>query len=315
MTPKSPTHEPSPHEGGAAEQLETERASATPTPPAPAEPRRRRAPPPPRSLPLGDAQAWFFHAIAHPDTSFSGSRSARLKYQVSIDELLTSTPTLDASSRLGVYHFAYRSRLIEALADDFPALRHALGSDRFEALADQVVRRFPSRGPNLNAFGYAMVRYLEGKWGRIAGRPFLRDLARLEWALVEVVHAAVPPRLSPAALRAIPPESWPGLRFRGSPSLRLLTSRWPTNRYLQAFRQGAAPPFPSPERSATLVYRQGFTVWRMDLSPLTHRLLTDLLHGDSLGTALAAVEGRAGSEQVMRWFEAWVSGGVFSGVD
>ncbi len=307
MTPRPHPHEPSPTEGGAAELLETERASATPTPPCACKPRRRKAPPPPRSLPLRDAQTWFFQAIAYPN--------ARLEGSASIEEILTSTPTLDASSRLGVYRFAYRSRLIEALADDFPALRHALGGDRFEALADKVVHRFPSRGPNLNAYGHAVVRYLEGKWGRIAGRSFLRDLARLEWALVEVVHAAVPPRLSPTALRAIPVESWPDLRFRGSPSLRLLTSRWPVNRYLQAFRQGEAPPIPSAERSATLVYRQGFTVWRMDLSPLTHRLLTDLLQGISLGTALAAVEGRAGSEQVMRWFEAWVSGGVFAGVE
>lgn len=308
-----PAPGPAPTEGGATEVLDVERASATPTPPRRA-PRRRTPSPPPYSLPLASAQAWFLQAISHPGSVTAGTRAAELATGTSIDALLTSSGSLSATDRLGVYHFAYRARLIDALADDYPTLRYALGSPAFEALASRAIDRFPSKTPNLNAYGRVILEYLDGPHGRLPHRPFLRDLARLEWALVEVIHAPRPPRLSPDALRAIPLEAWPHLRFSGSASLRLLPSRWPVNRYLQAFRNGESPALPKPGESCTLVYRQGFTVWRMDLSPLTHGLLRALLAGVPLGEALEAVEGRAGADQVMRWFEAWVSGGVFAGV-
>lgn len=309
----TPAGGPAPTEGGAAEVLDVERASATPTPPV-RKPRRRTAPPPASTLPLGGAQSWFLEAITHPGSVSSGALAARRTTGTSIDALLTSSPALSALDRLAVYHYAYRARLIDALADDYPTLRHALGVTAFESLARRVIDRFPSQTPNLNAYGRVMLDHLAGRDGRPPRRPFLLDLARLEWALVEVIHAPTPPRLTPAALRSIPPERWPNLRFSGSPSLRLLPSRWPVNRYLQAFRSGEAPALPKPNPSCLLVYRQGFTVWRMDLSPLTHGLLASLLSGVPLGEALEAVEGHAGADQVMRWFEAWVSGGVFTGV-
>lgn len=304
---------PAPTEGGAAEVLDVERASATPTPPARA-PRRRGPSPPPYALPLASAQAWLLQAISHPGSVAAGARAAHQTTGTSVEALLTSSPTLTATDRLGVYHYAYRARLIDALADDYPTLRYARGPPAFEALAARVIDRFPSKTPNLNAYGRVMLEYLDGPHGRLPRRAFLRELAALEWALVEVIHAPTPARLNPDALRAIPPERWPHLRFTGSPSLRLLPATWPVNRYLQAFRNGEAPAIPRPEPSCTLVYRQGFTVWRMDLSPLTHGLLAALLAGVPLGEALEAVEGRAGADQVMRWFAAWVSGGVFTGI-
>ncbi len=300
-------------EGGGVEVHEVERASATPTPPS-SPPSRSRRRTPAASLGLAETQAWFLDAITHPSSAGAGARRAATREGVSVDALLTPGPKLDALQRLSVYHYAYQARLTEALADDFPAVRNALGADTFDTVARRIIEASPSSTRNLNAYGRVMVDWLARPGQRVAHRPFLHDLARLEWALVEVVHAAVPPRLDPGQLAAIPMERWAGLRFVPGAATRLLDCGWPVNPYFQAWRQGAQPPIPAPKASAVVVYRHGFTVWRMDLSPMTHGLLARLLAGVPLAAALAPIEGQAGAERVMQWFSAWVSGGIFAGV-
>lgn len=305
---------PAPESGAEVEVLEVERASATPTPPGAPPSRRGGALPPPARLGLEATQAWFLDAIRHPRSVRAGVQRAAARTGASPEAVLTRGPTLDTLARLDVYHNAYRVRLVEALADDFPTVRHALGHDAFERLAARVIHARPSLTRNLNTYGRVLVDWLGDPRRRVPHRSFLYDLARLEWAMVEVVHAPTPARLDPAALRAIPPERWPSLRFQPGAAVRLLELKWPANRYLQMCRTGQSPALPGRGWSATAVYRQGFTVWRMDLSPVTHGLLGRLFAGQPLGEALAPLEGRSHPERVMDWFSAWVSGGLFAGV-
>jgi hypothetical protein len=264
-------------------------------------------------LSLRETQAWFLAAVSAPGALDRGLREVHLATGAPLGAVLTPGPSLGARDRLAVYHHAYRARLIDALADDFPAVRYAMGARAFGRFADRVITAHPSRTPNLNRYGAVMLQALSVP-SRLPRRAFLFDLAQLEWALVEAVHAPPPPKLDPAALGAIPPERWAALRFVPNPALRILPSRWPVNAFFSAWRRGEEPPLPAPARSATVVYREGFTLWRMDLSPLTHGLLQRLLDGVPLGEALAPVEGRAGADRVMDWFTAWVRGGFFAGL-
>lgn len=300
-------------EGGTDEVHEVERASATPTPPSVARSRRRRARPA-VSPGLAETQAWFLDAITHPTSLAAGERRAAQRSGVFADALLTAGPQLDALQRLDVYHYAYRARLVEALADDFPAVRYAVGLKSFDTMARCIIEASPSSTRNLNTYGRVLVDWLASPGQRVPNRGFLHELARLEWALVEVVHAAVPPRLDPAQLAAIPMDRWAGLVFVPGAATRLFQSDWPVNPFFQAWRQGLEPSLPDARPSAVAVYRHGFTVWRMDLSLMTHGLLSRLMAGVPLGAALAPVEGQAGAERVMQWFSSWVSGGIFAGV-
>ena len=305
---------PAPTTGGAPEVLEVERASATPVPPPAAPSRSRRRKEAPKLRDLRTTQAWFLDAVSWPGGLRGGVQAAARRHGVTLADVCTPGPQLAAVDRLEVYHYAYRARLVEALADDYGALRHALGAERFEAFAARVIALHPSRTRDLNGYGRVVVETLRAGAVRVPNRAFLLALAELEWALVEAVHAPPPPRIDAAALRTIPPERWAGLRFTPSPSLRLLASEWPANRYLQAFREDKSPAIPRRSPSATAVYREGFTVWRMDLSPGPHGLLFRLIAGVPLGEALAPLEGSAEAGRVMRWFEAWVAGGVFAAV-
>ena len=225
---------------------------------------------------------------------------------------------LTGAERIAIYGDAYRARLVECLADDYPALQYALGDDAFEASCLRYIARHPSESPNLNAFGQHMASFCRTE--EEPARLFEADLAALEWAMVEVLHAASPEKLDLATLATIPADRWAGARFLLGGAVRVFEFAYPVNAFFQAFRTDQAPFVPEPGWSATAVFRDGMTIWRMDLSRAMHALLTMLSSGTPLGAALdnLASSGRITEEEgalVMVWFRDWVSHGFFARIE
>jgi hypothetical protein len=236
--------------------------------------------------------------------------------------VLTPGPRLGSLERLEIYRGAYHARLIECLLDDYPALAAALGESPFDALCRGYIGRHPSRQPSLNAFGRHMEAFCRaGAAETFARRAFAADLAALEWAIVEVIHAPSSEPLTLQALGDIPIEQWADASLEATSACRLLRFAYPVNAYFQAFRDGLDQAIPEPSPSAVAVYRSGPTIWRMDLGDAAFELLSALTSGLSLG---ASLEGAAASssdladgaaaERVTRWFQDWVASGLFSGV-
>jgi hypothetical protein len=243
------------------------------------------------------------------------------------EQVVTAGPRLSARERLEIYRSGYRARLVECLLDDYPVLAETLGEERFEALCHAYVDRHPSSSPSLNAFGRKMPAFCREREG-----VFASELAALEWALVEVLHAATPPSLDLATLQAIPIEDWAGVRLIKGETVRLLSFEHPVNAYYQGRRIGEKPDVPAPSPTATAVYRQGLTLWRLDLTPAMTRVLSALLDGVPIGAALermtrfAIPDGRGADESdpaalaeaersVMTWFREWVEAGFFERVE
>ena len=188
-----PVSAPAPQAGGSPEVLDVERASASPIPP-PAPPRASRRPfSETASLDLRTAQAWFVDAVSWPGSLRGGARVAARRHGVALEAVCAPGAKISALDGLDVYHYAYRARLVEALADDYGALRNALGAAAFEAFAAKVIALHPSRTRDLNAYGRVVVEALRSGAARVRHRAFLTALAELEWALVEAVHAPPPP--------------------------------------------------------------------------------------------------------------------------
>jgi hypothetical protein len=221
-----------------------------------------------------------------------------------IERRLTAGPLMTAEERLGIYQHGYKARLVECLADDYPALKHALGEEPFEAMCHAYIEAHPSQSPSLNFFGREMSAFCVD--------PFLSQLAALEWAMVETLHAPPAPVLSLDELSRVDPERWPGAVLTPSETLRLLRFEYPVNAYLQAFKDDEAPSIPRPSPTAVAVYRQGWTIWRMDLTPPMASLLEALFAGSTLGDALESVSGLG--TDVTVWFRDWVAGGFFGGI-
>jgi hypothetical protein len=310
--------QPEPELGGATEALVHERASATPATQTATRGRASdgsAAPTPPKTTALRELEQWFVEAVTSPCDDNAVGDGARA--------VLTRGPKLEAPERLGIYRYAYRARLVECLIDDYPALQAALGAEAFEALCHEYIERHPSSSPSLNFFGRHMARFcLEESKGPFPLRAFAADLATLEWALVEVLHARTADALAPETLGAIPVERWSAARLPPSNALRVLRFAYPVSAFFHAFKMGEEPTVPAPLRSSTAVYRTDMTLWRMDLTPAMATLLEGLFRGETLGEALAKLEGALSEAEeaeaersLMAWFREWVAAGFFARVE
>jgi hypothetical protein len=259
---------------------------------------------------LAGVQRCFATVITDP-TSVEGAPEVD-----DIERAITPGPRLSALERVEIYRRAYWARLVECLANDFPALRYSLGTDAFESLCRAYIARHPSTSPSLNAYGRHMESFCRERADASPLGAFAADLAALEWAMVEVVHAAAASALSVDALQRIVPADWGEVRLVPSPTVRVLRFRYPVNAYFQAFVMDESPAIPAPAPSATAVSRSDFAVERMDLTAEMADLLEDLFSGRRLGEALACKEiGAEAERNVMVWFRAWVSAGFFAQVE
>lgn len=282
-----------------------ERASATPDGPDAADACGQR--PPGLGGPLGpkpttlrEEQIWFAKAMTTPesDTALTDEDARRT---------LTAGPRSSALERFEIYRRGYHARLVECLADDYPAVQNALGHGPFATLCRAYIDEHPSTGPSLNDFGRHMPAFCRSR-----GQAFAADLADLEWAIVEVIHAPSASPLTLEGLRDVAPDAWATARLVPNTAFRLLRFEHPVNAYFQAFRAGDEPPVPAAEASATAVYRNGPRLWRMDLTVPMFRVLSALASGANLSDALSQ---ESDADAVALWFREWVASGLFVGVD
>jgi hypothetical protein len=292
-------------EGGPSDAFTRERASATPLRQAATRSTPRVAHAireAPAITGLRSLQEWTASAIIDPSPPDG------------VEHVVLPSSRMTSAERLEIYRFAYRARLVECLADDYPVLQRALGEASFESICHSYIDRHPSRSPNLNFFGQHMASFC-----RETGATFSADLATLEWAMVEVLHASPAKSLSLEELGSIAPHAWASARFAASDTVRVFEFAYPVGAYLQAVRMDEEPALPAPGWSATAVFRDGATIWRMDLSRAMHALLQSLFQGHSLGAAFDELaehdlitEDQA--PEVMGWFRDWVGHGIFGAI-
>ncbi len=176
-------------------------------------------------------------------------------------------PRADASRRLGVYAEAYRLRLVEALGNDYPALRFTLGEAGFARRMREFVEARPSRHANLRWYGAELSRHLARAAAR---RPLLAELARFEWALGLAFDAADAPPATVADVARIPSAGWPRLRLRLHPSVQrveLFTNAPDVWRAAVRHERRLA--------ARRLLEPRSWLVWRKDLEPFYRALSGD----------------------------------------
>jgi hypothetical protein len=186
---------------------------------------------------------------------------------------------------LAVYRHAYRARLREALADDFTAVARVMGEDAFARLVDCFIRAHPPQDATLNAYGRFFAPWLART--RIRGRTALAELARLEWALIEALHAPLAAGLDGTALAGVASDRWGAVRLRPAPSLRVLPCRFSVNSTYEAVRRDLPPPALRRESGGVAVIRHVGGLRRTDLAHLETRVLLALINGATLATALS----------------------------
>jgi hypothetical protein len=182
---------------------------------------------------------------------------------------IVSTADAFAEHRLGAYYNAYRIRLINCLATDFPALQKSLGEEAFEYLVLDYLRLYPSEHPSVRWLGRKMSEFLQHS--SYDNREFLAELAAFEWAQGLCFDAAERDRLVQLEdMAGISAEDWPTMTFEFHPSMRWLDLHWNVPPYWSA--QDNAQDLPQPTHDPTPTR---WLMWRKQTSPNWRSLTVD----------------------------------------
>ncbi|MBK5969097.1 MULTISPECIES: HvfC/BufC N-terminal domain-containing protein [Thiorhodovibrio] len=133
---------------------------------------------------------------------------------------LTTWNGSDPAQRFAVYRNNVTLSLMGAIADTFPICQAVVGAARFRELARAFVRAHPPRSPILARYGASFADFiatnqLAEDW------PYLSDLARLELACLDALHAADAAPIDPGTLTPLmaAPEQLASLRLELHPCL------------------------------------------------------------------------------------------------
>lgn len=231
--------------------------------------------------------------------------------------LVSAPGALAPAQRLEIYAGMYRARLVDVLREDYPRTLAHLGDDAFRAQVERYVAQHPSTHPSVRHLGSRFADFLARQG---AAPPWLADLARLEWARVEVFDAPDAEPLRLADLKSVSPADWPALRLRPIPACLVLESPWPVHELWTAGDVDSSRPLPDgPRPTAIRVWREGFSVSHVAMGEVEHQAFMLLRRGEAFSQLCAALEDRlepdAAAREVggllMRWLEDEILAGPF----
>lgn len=195
---------------------------------------------------LRELQTRFLAYLSVPGTQMQGA--------------VVDLPPLGAEPRLKIYADAYRSRLLDALADNYPGLHALLGDTAFMRLGGCYLDARPSQHFSIRYFGHRLAEFLAVQ-APYAQQPVLTELAQFEWILRDVFDAAdAAAVLTAEDLAAYPPEMWPELCFTLHPAVRCLDLAWNAPELWKALAEQLNPPPPQKNQHTT-----AWLIWRHEL--------------------------------------------------
>jgi hypothetical protein len=240
--------------------------------------------------------------------------------------------TLSALERANIYNRQYWYRLLDSLAEDFPAVIRLLGEKQFLRLSIAYLHEHPSRSFTLRNLGRRLPGFLRKhpEWLPEA-RGLAADVARLEWAKVEAFDGFEYPPIEASDLASDSAEQIP-LRLQPLVQLMALsfdvvgfaagvredvrTSDTGVSNAVTHFqprrnqRQGTLP---SRRTNHVAVHRHMGSIYFRPLHPIEFRLLTALRRGTTLSLLMgqaAELAGQHGEDSIAdlgQWFAAWSS--------
>ena len=216
--------------------------------------------------------------------------------------------TAPAVPRLNVYGEGYFFRILECLEKDFPRCRQAAGAEKFAEIVAGYLKAYPSTFATIDQVGCNLANFLAGD----DSIPYLGDLARFEWNLIEVFFGPEAPPTNSDWQSQLGNENASELRFQMQPALRLMRTRWPLIKIVESLDSGA--PYVDAGESAMPSFLQFFrhqdlVRWE-GLPAAPFELLESLRSGLTLGEALANSQGLE-EDEIAKHFSRWMECGIF----
>ncbi len=257
-----------------------------------------------RVTPLVDAQQVMQNAILESAQHVSAP-----------DDWIRAKQEFSAADQLDVYRNAYRYRLRDVTAEDYPVLQHYLGEDTFHHLIKTFVEDTPSQHFNVGRYAAQLPGFVARHH---TDDQFAHELAILENAVAQLTDPAETTPLTASNLVGITPESLMERVLQPRTALQLFSFSYTVNAYYIAVKEDENPAKPLPKKSFLAVFRHEDVVWRMELAEDEFHLLQKLFSGLTIGDALETTQQEhAVSEEILsanlaQWFGRWMRNGLLA---
>ncbi len=286
---------------------------------------------------LADLQRAMWRVISRPLTDDSRMRPRWTDGRpTSAVAAMIARPNdrLTSFERLEIYNRMYWFRVLDSLYDDCPGLRGVLGDKKFIALAEAYLVKYPSASFTLRNLPSRLALFIRTEPRHTRPHTALcHDLARFEWARIEVFDSASRPVFTVNDLLDVPVARQGKLKLALQPYLRLLELDYPVDDFVLAVKQredellrGDASNAPSalrklrerkirppkPDLTCVAVHRLESRIYFKRLEPAAYRILMALGRGMTLEQALATGIPRARQSRedwaakVQAWFRNWM---------
>ena len=230
---------------------------------------------------------------------------------------IVETENVSTDVRLSIYSYAYRSRLLEALAANFPVLQIYLGDEQFETLGHAYMDLHPSHYRSIRWFGDKLENFLTENTP-YNDYSYLSEMARVEWLMTLVFDAADSDIVTLETLRNISPEAWVDMRLIAHPSVHLSQLSWNTMSIWEAISEEKSPgELLQGEAPVTWIF------WRKNLANHHCSLMNDeacamdaMLKGSTFGEICEAlchwVDEKEVAMRAASLLQGWISTGLIA---
>ena len=197
---------------------------------------------------------------------------------------------MDPGSRLQIYRNHAVITLTDALKATYPVVCRLVSDGFFAYAAHEFIREHLPQRPCLAEYGADFADFLT-QFPPCRDFGYLADIARLEWAINEALHAEDVAAITRGELTRVSAADAPQLILSLHPGLRLLESRWPIERIWRANQADGDPDLAIDLDSGGVrlqIHRRGDRVVLSSLTACEFAFLRALADGVSLADAAEA---------------------------
>lgn len=231
------------------------------------------------------------------------------KFDSKPEKWIAKKAEFPAQNQLAVYSNAYRYRLNDTTAVDYPVLKKYLGTKKFNALIWDFVNCEQPSHFNIARFPLKLQKFLEKKF---PDDVFAHEICRLETAVTQISDPKNNKALNAADLAGLTPELLTKSILLPRKALELHQFSYLVDRYYQA-TMDQKKSAPIKRKSYLAVFRHQDKVWRMRLEKAEFLLLEKIFSKITVGEALSEFDESA-AKKISKWFSRWINNGLLSAI-
>ena len=207
-------------------------------------------------------------------------------------------PPISFEERFEIYHYSYWVRLRDLVRGDYPRILKLLGPKGFDRMFTAFITEFPSGDPHISELSGHLPAFLRERepW---MSKPWLREVARFEWALDTTFLTPEDPPIDPAGITG-------DVVLSLAPPTQLFESAWEVDEVRRTLPKIAR------KKTQLVIFRESSgKVFTRRVNQKQWNLLCELRRSQTLLQLSVFLEaGKYQSRRVSEWVSLWASEGV-----